>query len=155
MTRVQLALIVAALAAVAVLAPTSAGAKQNAVKPETGNYAGTAKVSGKSHQSTASVRKRGGKMTISLILAPVYNCQNGGTYPLPITFEAPLNGKAFGASSGTDDPIYGEYTYTLKGEFTSSTALKGTLVVEGVFNNGGENPSKCTTGTISYSMKKK
>ncbi len=140
--------IAALILALAALAPGLAGAKPKKVVPQAGTYGAPA---GSKPAGGAAVKKKGGKATVSFTFPVTYQCDDGFAVPLEFGFEAPIKGVKFSTTGTTDDAVLGEYTFKVKGEFTSATALKGTYSVEGEGTVAGTS-THCASGTVAFKM---
>jgi hypothetical protein len=152
MKRVGLVLSALVLLALTVV-PGLAGAGPKAIKPVLGDYGGTGNQGGESYPANLTLSKKGGKLTISFVTGANYLCHGNEGPGFSIGFDLPLQGTSFHGTDSHEDLVLGDYTSKIKGEWVSSTTIKGTASAAGTTNLGGVETA-CKTGNVKFTLTK-
>jgi hypothetical protein len=145
--------------AICVFGVSIASAGGKAFVPKTGKYSGTYTTSLGTVPSTGTVEKTGGKYLVQAGAASQAKCSDGTILStVPLGVQAPVKGKTFTVSQEVNvasGAVPMTFVVKLSGHFTSEKAFTGTVSGESTPLAGSTTSPTCTTGTVSFSLKRK
>ena len=158
MLRYRLLPMLGVVLAIGMIVVASAGAGgKGGFEPKTGKYSGTYVTSKGSFPATATVEKSGGKYVVQVLIGAPATCTDTTVFNVvALGVPAPLKGRSFAATQNVSAAGAGgttPFAVKISGHFTSEKALTGTVSGEAKSVPGAIEPTTCTTGSVSFTVK--